>query len=123
MDQRFRIIIADDQPKVRHGLRLLLEREDEVVVLGEAANASELLDLIGTDCPDLLLLDWGLPGMLGAELMDYLRGICPQINIIALSGRPEVEPVALECGALSFISKADPPENLLQVMFSLLLTH
>jgi len=108
-----RILVADDQPKVRFALRVLLERQPGLKVVGEAADADDLLAQIETACPDLVLLDWELPGLAGGDLLSALRGVCPDLFIIALSGRLEVRRAALEAGADAFVYKCDPPERLL----------
>ena len=107
------ILIADDQSRVRLALRLLLEQELGANVVGEAAEAGDLLARVSTDCPDLVLLDWGLPGMAAEELLAALRGICTELAVIVLSGQPEAEEKALAAGADTFVSKADPPDQLL----------
>ena len=56
------VLIAEDQPKVRRALRLLLEQEPGENVVGETAEAKEQLTQVAAGCPDLVLLDWGLPG-------------------------------------------------------------
>ena len=56
------ILLADNQPKVRFGLRVLLERQPGLQVVGEAADAEDLLAQVEADCPDLVLLDWELSG-------------------------------------------------------------
>jgi len=107
------ILIADDQPQVRRALRLLLEQELSANVIGEAAEAKTLLALVAAGCPDLVLLDWGLPGMAAADLLVAVREACPALAVIVLSGQPEAEEKALAAGADAFVSKADPPEQLL----------
>jgi DNA-binding NarL/FixJ family response regulator len=107
------ILIADDQPQVRRALRLLLEQQSGESVIGEAAEAEVLLAQAAVDCPNLVLLDWGLPSMEAEELMIALRQICTKVAVIVLSGQPEVEEEALAAGADAFVSKADPPEKLL----------
>ena len=76
------ILIADDQPKVRRALRLLLEQELEANVVGEAAEAKDLLAQVAAGCPDLVLLDWGLPGMAAEDLLVALREACPALAVI-----------------------------------------
>ena len=112
------ILIADDQPKVRRALRLLLEQELEANVVGEAAEAKDLLAQVAAGCPDLVLLDWGLPGMAAEDLLVAVRGACPTLAVIVLSGQPEAEENALAAGADAFVSKADPPEQLLAAVRS-----
>ena len=116
MEERVRVFIADDEPKVRLGLRVLLERLDKLTVIGEAGEAVGLLEKMIAETPDLVLLDWGLPGLRSAELTPFLKLLCPGVNVIVLSGRPEVDQLALDAGADAFISKADPPEKLVEAI-------
>ena len=108
-----RILLADSQPKVRFGLRVLLERQPGLKIVGEANNVEELSAQMKAGCPDLLLLGWSLPGLAGAELLSSLREACPGLSIIVLSGRPEMRRQALAAGADAFVCKCDPPETLL----------
>jgi DNA-binding NarL/FixJ family response regulator len=108
-----RILLADQESNVRYGLRALLEERSCGEVVGEAADAGELLAQIAVSCPDLLLLSWGLPGRAGADLLSALHAACDDLYVIALSGRPEAREEILDAGADAFISKVDPPERLL----------
>jgi DNA-binding NarL/FixJ family response regulator len=111
-----RILLADDQPKVRLGLRLLFEQEEWASVVGEAAEAESLLAQVEESQPDLVLFDWSLQDSAAAEQFAALRQACPQVAVIVLSAQPGVEEAALAAGADAFISKADPPEVLLAVI-------
>lgn len=108
-----RVLLADDQAKVRSALRLLLEHQPHIDILGEAVDATGLLDWVKAACPDLLLLDWELPGLPMSALLTALRDRCPELQVIALSSRPEARSVALAAGADAFVSKGDAPERLL----------
>jgi DNA-binding NarL/FixJ family response regulator len=108
-----RILLADDESNVRYGLRVLLEEQTRAQIVGEAADADELMALVKAACPDLLLLSWGLPGRQGADLLDALRRACQELYVIALSGRPEARQAVLDAGADAFVSKVQPPERLL----------
>jgi DNA-binding NarL/FixJ family response regulator len=108
-----RVLLADDQMKVRSALRLLLEQEPGLSVVGEAAEAEDLLAQVRTEYPDLVLLDWELPDQGGAATLAGLRAARPGPMVIALSGRPEARRAALAAGADAFVSKGDPPERLL----------
>jgi DNA-binding NarL/FixJ family response regulator len=114
-----RILLADDQPKVRLGLRLLLEQEQDMTVVAEAADAESLLAQVEESQPDLVLLDWGLQDSAALEQLAALRQACPQVAVIVLSAQPGVEEPALATGADAFVSKADPPEQLLAAIASL----
>lgn len=111
-----RILIADAQPKVRFALRVLLERQPDLEVMGEAVDAESLLSLLETLCPDLLLLGWELPGMAMERLVPALRRECPGLMVIALSGRLEAHRAATAVGADAFVSKGSPPEQLLEAI-------
>jgi DNA-binding NarL/FixJ family response regulator len=111
-----RILIADDQPKVRFAMRVLLDRQPGLVVVGEAVHADSLLAQTETACPDLVLLDWELPGLPATELLVALRRSCPDLSVIALSGRPEARHTALNAGVDAFVSKIEPPELLLSAI-------
>jgi DNA-binding NarL/FixJ family response regulator len=112
-DEEMRILIADTQPRVRFALRVLLERQSGLEVVGEAEDAAGLISQIGSSCPDVLLLGWELPGMAADHLLPQLRVLCPDLLVIALSGRLEACRVALAQGADAFVSKSSPPEQLL----------
>ena len=127
--RHMRILLADDQSKLRSALRLLLEQQPGIHVLGEAIDTTGLLDWVKATCPDLVLLDWELPGLeagdpltalrqaqdgsSGQGLLPTLRELCPYLAVVALSGRPEARRAALEAGVDAFVSKGDPPERLL----------
>jgi DNA-binding NarL/FixJ family response regulator len=108
-----RVLLADDQAKVRSAIRLLLDQERDIEVLGEAVDATGLLDWVKAASPDMVLLDWELPGFHPGMLV-ALRQLCPCLDVIALSGRPESRQAALSAGADAFVSKGDPPEQLMK---------
>jgi DNA-binding NarL/FixJ family response regulator len=108
-----RVLLADDQPKVRSALALLLEQEPGVEVVGETGESKRLRIWVEATHPDLVLLDWELPGAESDKIMVELRTLCPRLKVIALSGLPEARRAALDAGADAFVSKGDPPERLL----------
>lgn len=108
-----RILVADSQARVRFALRVLLERQPGLEVVGEAASVDELLARVVRFCPDLVLLDWNMAAPLAAGLLLALRCDCPGVGVIILSGRPEAHEAALTAGADAFVSKGNPPEHLL----------
>jgi DNA-binding NarL/FixJ family response regulator len=106
------ILLADNR-KVRLALRVLLEQTAGLTIVGEAANAQDLLAQTSAARPDLVLLDWALPGLHDNGTLRALRQICPDTSVIVLSGRPEAQKPALAAGASAFVSKVEPPERLL----------
>ena len=113
-----RILLADGESNVRYGLRVWLEERSEFEVVGEAADAEALLAQIAAACPDLVLLNWGLPGLAGADLLPALRSICEDLHVIVLSGRPEARQAILDAGADAYVSKVESPERLLAAIGS-----
>jgi DNA-binding NarL/FixJ family response regulator len=111
-----RILVADNQPKVRFALRLLLDRQLDPSQVCEASDAVEALTEAMNTCPDVILLAWDLPGRRDLKLISALQRVCPGVEIIALSGRAESRQAALEAGADAFVCKCDPPEQLLMAI-------
>jgi len=107
------VLLADDQSKVRSALRLVLEQQPGVSILGEAVDVTGLLDWMKAACPDVVLLDWELPGLPDDDVLSILHAHCPRLKVIALSVRPEARRAALDAGVDAFVSKGDPPERLL----------
>jgi DNA-binding NarL/FixJ family response regulator len=91
----------------------LLERQPGFEVVGEARSGRDLREQISPTRPDLVLLDWELPGERALDTLSNLRTMYPDLRVIALSGRPEARQAALQAGVDAFVSKADPPEHLL----------
>ncbi|MCB8924146.1 MAG: response regulator transcription factor [Ardenticatenaceae bacterium] len=114
-----RLFLADDQIKVRSALRLLLEQEPDMAVVGEAADATGLLQGVAEKEPELVLLDWELPGLPSSQLLRLLQYERPSLHIIAMSSRPEVAHLALAAGAHRFLSKSEAPEQVLAIIRSL----
>jgi DNA-binding NarL/FixJ family response regulator len=108
-----RILIADDQSRVRYALRVLLEQQFGFKIAGEAIDTHQLLRQVETLRPDLLLLDWDLPGLNPKNLLPEIHNHCPQIKVIVITSKSELRQAALATGVDAFVSKGSPPEALL----------
>ena len=106
-----RVLLADDEPKIRSALRLILEQLNDVVVIEEVTDAQSLVDQMRSAPPDLLLVDWELPGLHPGALLAELRRSFP-LKVIALSGRCQSPQAALASGADAFVSKCESPDRL-----------
>ena len=112
------VLLAERRAELRSALRLVLEQEPDLYVVVEVETSDELLAQTDAECPDLLLLDWELPGQLITEIIPLLHQRCPNLHVIALSGHPEVRMLTLEAGVDQFISKSDSPDQLLAAIRS-----
>jgi DNA-binding NarL/FixJ family response regulator len=110
------VLIADRLPQVRAGLRLLLDQSTEWSVAGEVANAASAAKVATERRPDLVLLEWGLPGAKRGAIIGVLRAARPEVTVVALSADPDARRDALNAGADGFVSKLDPPDRLLATM-------
>jgi DNA-binding NarL/FixJ family response regulator len=110
------IMIADDEEKVRSALRLLIEHEEGLEVVGEAGDMHALMEKIDSCQPDLILLDWELPGFQPAKHLAILHHVKPAARIIALSGRFHSHENLFKSGVDAFVSKGDPPESVLSAI-------
>ena len=111
-----RVFLIDDQAQVRGALRKLLKHHLNMQVVGEAVDTHNLWIEMEAARPDLLLLDWSVLGSRPDETLTVLRARYPQLPVIIMSAQPEVRRAALVAGADAFISKADPPEQLLAAL-------
>jgi DNA-binding NarL/FixJ family response regulator len=91
-----RVLIADDYPFFRRGLRNFIEEQPDMVVVGEAGSASEVVDLCGEERPHIVLLDLDLDGADGIGLIGTLRDRFPEIQHVALI-TPDDEDVLADC--------------------------
>jgi two-component system response regulator DesR len=115
-----RVLVADSDPRVCKALNMLLKFEPELAIVGESTDAESLLTQAQELKPDLVLLDWELPGSSITAVLQSLRQSETPCQIIILSRRPESEQAALTVGADAFVSKTDPADSLLQTLHRLL---
>jgi len=108
------VLIADDHAIFREGLRTLLKVSPEIQVLAEANNGSETLSLSERFKPDVIVLDWVMPGMGGLEVTKYLAVHQPQVRIVVVSMHADDIYVsrALQNGAKGYILKEDVSAHL-----------
>jgi two-component system nitrate/nitrite response regulator NarL len=111
-----RILIIDDHVLVRNGLRILLERQDDIMVVGEAGNGSEALAIALSERPDIILLALDVANDL--ELLPRLYRITPEARAIVLSGMSDLDTHrhALRLGALGLVRKDQAIEVLFQAI-------
>jgi DNA-binding NarL/FixJ family response regulator len=101
------VILADDHTLVRAGIRALLEKLPEVKVIGEAGDGREVLNLVKTQRPDVVLMDIAMPGLNGLEAAERMTRDFPDVRIIMLSMHNNEEYVlrALKAGVVGYLLK------------------
>ncbi|OGQ82035.1 MAG: DNA-binding response regulator [Deltaproteobacteria bacterium RIFCSPLOWO2_12_FULL_60_19] len=113
-----RVLIADDHPVVRQGLKQILADEPDVLVAGEAANARDLLEMARRTTCDVILLDVTMPGRGGLEALKDLRRDHPKLPVLILSIHPEDQlgVRAIQAGAAGYVTKDSAPEQLVNAI-------
>jgi two-component system NarL family response regulator len=105
-----RILVVDDHPVVRAGLASMLSTIAGLAVCGAASSGEEALELIGTEQPDVLLLDLRMPGMTGIELLKAIRALPFPPRALVLTSYESDEEIyrAIEAGAHGYLLKSTP---------------
>ncbi len=113
-----RILLADDHPGFRAGIRTELEREIDMTVVGEAASGKAALELVRDLRPDVLLLDMEMPDLSGVEVAQRLGKEKIDVLILPLSGfrEPEYVFALLESGAAGYMTKDESLENIIKAI-------
>ena len=114
MTQKTKVVLVDDHPVFRKGLRMLLEDEPDFSVIGEAGDGEQAITLIIEHQPDIAVLDISMPGISGIEVAERISADCPNTRIVALSIHSEKRFVEdmLIAGAAGYILKQSAPEDL-----------
>jgi DNA-binding NarL/FixJ family response regulator len=113
-----RILIADDHPIVRHGVRQVLAVDPELVVVGEATSGDEALQLARQIDWDVAILDFSMPGRSGFDLLGDMRREFPQRPVIVLSIHSEQMHASrvLKAGGAGFLNKASAAQELTKAL-------
>lgn len=113
-----RVILADDHPVVRDGIRKLLDEAVGIDVVGEASNGAEALELVLAQKPDVLLLDMELPVMSGDEVAQKINESGSDVRILVLSAHDDREYIQqlLAKGASGYLMKEEVPENIVEAV-------
>jgi two-component system response regulator NreC len=110
-----RLLLVDDHEVVRSGLRMLLEGEGDVEIVGESGTASEAINAVSSIKPDVVLMDIGLPDMSGITATEEIKRLWPEVAVVSLTIHEGEEYFfkMLEAGASGYVPKRAAPEELL----------
>lgn len=115
-EQQVAIMMVDDHPLLRKGLRQLIELEDELTIVGEASSGAEALAIVDDCDPDLITLDLNMQGMDGIETLRALRlkGVSSRILMLTVSDNDEDVLEAIRSGADGYLLKDMDPDDLIE---------
>jgi len=115
---KIRVMLADDHGILREGVRAILQRDEELDVVAEAGESREVVDLVTTVKPDVLVLDLVMPGLEGLEVFRLVRERAPETKILVFSGYMSDELIVqcLQAGAKGYLSKTAKTSDLLSAI-------
>jgi len=110
-----RVLIADDHPIVREGLKQIIAETSDMVVANEASNAQEVLDKVWESDYSVVLLDISMPGRSGLDILKQLKSERPELPVLILSVHPEEQYAVrvLRAGASGYLTKESAPDELI----------
>jgi DNA-binding NarL/FixJ family response regulator len=116
--QAIRVILADDHPVIRTGIRTMLERAPDIMVVAEAASGDEALRIVAAVPADVLVLDMEMPGANGVEVARQIRTADLPIHILVLSAYARDELIAdiLQQGAAGYLVKEEAPDHIISAV-------
>lgn len=115
---KIKIILADDHRIFRDGLKSLLSDDHSIEIIGEASNGNELMEMLKSNKPDIIITDISMPGLSGIEIAGQISSDYPQIKIMILSMHTDEEFVinAIRAGAHGYLPKDTSKEELLDAI-------
>lgn len=118
MMTEIRVLVVDDQPAIRRGLRLRMDAEADIDVVGEAADGNAAIEHARALAPHVVVMDITMPGLDGIEATRQLRDIAPESKVIILSLHDDdaTRSRANAAGAVAFVSKHEADAHLLDTI-------
>ncbi|HET7328629.1 MAG TPA: response regulator transcription factor [Nocardioidaceae bacterium] len=116
-----RVVLADDHPMYRYGVAAVLADESRIDLVGQAASGGELLELVRTTSPDVVVTDMRMPDMNGVEVARALLGTHPELPVLVLTMHGDDESVygALRAGARGYLLKGADSTELVSTVLTL----
>ncbi len=116
--KKIRVLLADDHPVVRAGIRALLQSAHDIEVIAEAKSGAETLALVAELKPEVLLLDMEMPNISGVEVAKKLKSENSPVRVLALSAYDDAQYVKnlLESGAAGYLTKEEAPEMIIDAV-------
>lgn len=118
MQEIIRILLTDDHPILRSGLKALLELEPDLRVVGEASSGEEAVEKMKANRPDVIVMDLDMPGAGGLEATRQITALDADVKVLVLTSQPEAEHLlpVLDAGASGFVEKTKAREDLIEAI-------
>ena len=122
MNEKIRVLLADDHPLMTEGLRLTISSWEEFEVVGVASDGAEAVELCRTLKPDIAILDMQMPKLSGPEVVCQIKAETPKMRVVALTTFDDAETVrrAMEAGCNGFLLKVIEPDKLRASLLSVM---
>jgi DNA-binding NarL/FixJ family response regulator len=118
MSETIRVIIADDHPLIRQGIRLVLSEASDIQVVGEARNGAEAIEIARHTPADMILLDMSMPGSCATEVVQALQEIAPTLKIMMVSAYDDAPMVQalIHAGIVGYLLKDEAEASLVSII-------
>lgn len=118
MNEEIKLIIADDHPIFREGLRQIIEKDSRIKIIGEADNGQKALELIEEKKPDIALLDIDMPKLTGLEVLKKVSGTPVKIIFLTMYSEEDIFDEAMGLGIKGYVLKDSAVNDILECIFS-----
>lgn len=116
MSDSIRVLIVNDEPEVVNLWSMMVKRQADMEVVGTASDGREAVTMAQALQPDVIMMDYMMPGMDGLTATEQIRQTLPQVRVIVYSAHPEAEERALRAGAVAGVKMPQPPQNMIQTV-------
>lgn len=118
MSELIRVMVVDDHPVVRRGIKSLLGEEEDIQVAGEAVNGRDAIEKVESLKPDVILMDLVMPEMTGIEAIEKITASHPDARILVMTSFAADDKVfpSIKAGALGYLLKDSDPEDLIRMI-------
>ena len=121
--KKWRVVVADDHAVVREGIKMLLNAQPDMEVVGEAADGEDAWRQVKTLAPDVVIMDVWMPELNGAQATERVKEVCPEAKVLALSGYSDEKQVQeiLAAGAVGYVLKTAVCQQLVAAVRAVLM--